>query len=191
MRTLNTAAAALRTRELAGEMIPVVMLVHFALPVPQRWALCGIPLVWGGYTWEPLDIAVSEIKDDANQASGLRFTLPGVTDAQLALAMSGDVEGSAVTLRLAWVDPSNGAVADAVQVWAGELDVAGWQDGPEAVVHYTAEHRSGVALRPRVSRYTDDEQNRLSAGDTSLNIDPQTDAPPIVWPAASYFYAPT
>lgn len=189
MRTLNTAALDLRSRALTGEMIPVVMLVQFDLPVVQRWALCGIPLVWGGYTWEPLDIVVSEIKDDANQASGLRFTLPGVTDAQLAMAMSGDVEGSAVTVRLAWVDPADGSVADAVQVWAGELDVAGWQDGPEAVVHYTAEHRAGVAMRPRVSRYTDDEQGRLAPGDTSLNIDPLTDAAPLVWPAAAYFRA--
>lgn len=188
MRTLNTAALGLRSRALTGEMIPVVMLVHFALPVAQRWALCGIPLVWGGYTWEPLDIVVSEIKDDAQQSSGLRFTVPGVSESDLAMAM-GDVEGSAVTVRLAWVDPADGTVADAVQIWAGELDVAGWQDGPQAVVHYTAEHRAGVALRPRVSRYTDDEQGRLSAGDTSLYIDPQTDAPPVVWPAASYFRA--
>lgn len=187
MRPLNTAATALRARALAGEMIPLVMLVQFDLPVVQRWAICGLPLVWGGYTWAPLDIVVSEIKDDADQASGVRFTVPGVSESDLAMAMSADVGGAAVTVRMAWVDPADGTVADAVQIWAGELDLAGWQDGPHAVVHYTAEHRAGVSLRPRVSRYTDDEQGRLSAGDTSLYIDPQTDAPPIVWPAASYF----
>lgn len=187
MRALNTAGQALHTRALAGELIPVVPLVHFALVADQRWAVCGIPLVWGGHTWEPLDIAIGEIADDANQASGLRFTLPAVDDAQLALAIAGDVEGAAVTVYQAWVDPDTGEVADAMQVWAGELDVAGWQDGPQAVAHVTAEHRATVALRGRVSRYTHDEQLRLSAGDTALDVDPLTDAAPLVWPAASYF----
>ena len=187
MRQLNAAAQALRVRARAGEQIPVVPLVYFGLQVPQRWAICGLPLVWAGNTWEPLDIAVSEISDDANEASGLRFTLPGVSDSQLALALVGNVEGKPVTVQLAWVDPATGSVADAMQVWAGELDVAGWQDGLSALVHFTAEHRASLALRQRVSRYTNDEQSRLSSGDTSLNVDPLTDAAPLVWPNASYF----
>ena len=189
MRMLNTAGEALRTAVLAGEQVPVVPLIYFGLTVPQRYAVCGLPLVWGGHTWEPLDIAISEVGDDLAQFSGLRFTLPGVTDSQLALALAGNVEGSPVTMHLAWVDPATGAVADAMQVWAGELDVAGWQDGPQALVHFTAEHRAGVAMRPRVVRYTNDDQLRLAAGDTALDVDPLTDAATLVWPAASYFKA--
>ena len=187
MRTLNAGALALQARAVAGEMIPVVPLVHFDLTVPQYWAVCGIPLVWDSQTWEPLEIAVSEIRDDASEHAGLRFTLPGVTESQLALAVSGGVEGEACAVYLAWVDPDTGVVEDAVQVWAGVLDVAGWQDGPTAVVHFSAEHKGSVALRPRISRYTNDEQERLNPGDTSLDVDPLTDAAPLVWPAASYF----
>jgi hypothetical protein len=44
-----------------------------------------------------------------------------------------------------------------------------------------------VALRPRVTRYTNNEQQRLYPGDTSLDVDPLTDAASLVWPAASYF----
>ena len=187
MRQLNTAALALQARMAAGEPIPVVPLVHFALPVPQRWALCGLPLVWGGFTWEPLDIAINEVKSDVTQFDGLKFTLSAATESQLALAQSGGIEGSECAVYLAWVDPANAAVVDAMQVWAGELDVAGWQDGPQAVVHLTAEHRASVALRPRVTRYTNNEQQRLYPGDTSLDVDPLTDAANLVWPAASYF----
>lgn len=187
MRALNTAAAALQARALAGEPIPVVPLVHFATTVPQRWALCGLPLVWGGYTWEPVEIAMSEIADEATQLAGLRFSLPAATDLQLALAVAGNVTGAAAVVRLAWVDPNTGEVADALQVWAGELDVAGWQDGPQAVANFTAEHRGTIALRQRASRYTNDEQQRLYPGDTSLDVDPLTDAKPLAWPAASFF----
>lgn len=189
MRSVNAAAQALRTRARNGEQIPVVPLVYFGLAVPQRWAICGVPLVWGGHTWAPLDIAASEVADDALQPAGLKFTLPAVSDSQIALAIAGDVDGKPVTVHLAWVDPDTGHVADALQVWAGELDVAGWQDGAQALAHLTAEHRAALAMRQRASRYTNDEQQRLHPGDTALNVDPMTDAAPLVWPAAAYFRA--
>ena len=189
MRTLNSAGQALRARALAGEKIPIIPLVYFGLTVPQRWALCGMALSWGGNTWEALDIAISDVQDDANEFGGLRFTFPGVTPSERALATSDDVEGAEVTVYLAYVDPLTGVVADAMQVWAGELDQPGWQGGKVALVHFTAEHRATIAMRQRVIRYTNDEQQRLFPGDTSLNVDPLTDAAPIVWPAASYFKA--
>lgn len=187
MRTLNTAAEALRVRALAGEKIPVIPLVYFGLTVPQYWAVCGHDLVWDSQTWVGLDIALSDVRDEATQFAGLRFTFPGVTSSERALATADDVEGSEVIVRLAWCDPQTGEVADAVQVWAGELDQPGWQGGKVALVHFTAEHRATIAMRQRVSRYTNDEQQRLFPGDTSLDVDPLTDAAALVWPAASYF----
>ncbi|MEY2653781.1 MAG: hypothetical protein RLZZ524_809 [Pseudomonadota bacterium] len=186
MRTLNADALALQTRRLAGEKIPVIPLLFLDLTTPQRWAIAGTPLVWGGYTWEARDILLGEVEDSGSEYSGLRITLPGVSDSERALAFE-DVEGAACELRLAYVDPDTAVVEDAVLVWAGELDVSGWQAGPEAIVHFTAEHRASIALRPRPSRYTNDEQQRLYTGDTSLDFDPQTDAAPVVWPAAGYF----
>lgn len=186
MRDFNSTADALRVRALAGENIPRIPLIFMDLPVPQRWALCSVPLVWGGYTWEPLDISIGLVSDAVQQADGIKLTLPAATPAQLALAAQ-DVEGAAVVIYQAWVDPDTAAVGDAVQLWAGELDQPGWQDGPTAVAHFRAEPASVIALRDRVSRYTNDEQRRLYTGDTSLDVDPMTDAAPFVWPAASYF----
>jgi hypothetical protein len=172
---------------LAGEKIPQVPLVHLAITAaPQRWALCSVPLVWGGFTWEPLDVAIGSVTDAIQQADGIRLTLPAVTPAQLALAAQ-DLEGTPVKVYLADVDPDTAAVADAVQVWSGELDQTGWQDGPQAVAHFDAESKAAIALRDRVSRYTNDEQRRLFPSDTALDVDPTTDAAPLVWPAASYF----
>lgn len=188
MRTLNAGAAALQARAVAGERIPVILLIHFDTPVPQRWAACGLPLVWGGYTWESVEVAIEAITDATDEAGGMKFTLPAATEQQLALAMQ-DLGGCAVTVRKAWVDPDTGTVEDAVQIWAGELDTTGWQDGPQAAAHFSAESRATVAMRPRPSRYTNDEQQRLHPGDTSLDVDPMTDAAPLVWPAAAYFRA--
>lgn len=186
MITPNAAILALRAREAAGEKIPKVPLVYFGLPVPQRWAICGVPLVWGGFTWQPLDIALSAVQDQLGQVNSATFTLPAATPADLALAAQ-DVEGTPATISLAWVDPLNAQVAGVRQLWAGELDQPGWQDGPQAAAQFSAAHRSVLAMLQRVTRYTNDEQRRLYAGDTALDVDPATDAPPLVWPAASYF----
>lgn len=186
MRTPNAAALALRARRLAGEKIPRVPLVHFALPVPQRWAICGLPLVWGGFTWAPLDVVVSEISESVGERNTLRFTLPAVTPAERALAAQ-DVEGAEVRVYEADVNPDTGAVADAMQVWRGVLDQTGWQDGPQATAIFTARSLLDWALESRPRRYTNDDQLRLYPGDTSLDVDPLTDRPALVWPAASYF----
>lgn len=188
MRTPNAAALALRARALAGEKIQKIALVHFAFDVAQRWAVCGTDLVWGGFTWSARDIAVGDISIEVGSRATLQFTLPAVTSGERALAMS-DVEGKAVTVYLADVDPTTGAVADAAAVWAGVLDQPGWQDGPLATALFTANSREWLAMQPRPSRYTNDEQLRLYPGDTSLNVDPLTDKPELVWPASSFFRA--
>ncbi len=188
MRTPNSAALALRARALAGEKIPKVLLVHFALTVPQRWAVCGIDLPWDGHTWSGRDIAVGDISIEVGSRATLQFTLPAVTSGERALALS-DVEGEEVTVYLADVDPTNGEVADAAAVWSGVLDQPGWQDGPLATAIFTANSLEWLAEQPKPSRYTNDEQLRLYPGDTSMDVDPLTDKPQLVWPAASYFRA--
>jgi hypothetical protein len=188
MRVLNAQGLALKARAVAGERIDMPLLVFVDLPAtPQRWALGGTPVAWGGYTWVDQDLQAEAIEDDAGQPAGTQLTLPGVTEQQLALAVDGDIEGSQQRIYLALQDPVSAEVADAMQVWAGELDIPGWQHGTQSLVHLTAEHRATVAARPRVSRYTDDEQQRLYPGDTSLAFDPGTDAAPMVWPNASFF----
>lgn len=189
MRTLNTAGAALQTRRLAGEAIPVITLLHIEFDTPQRWALCGLQkLVWDSYDWTGRDILLTNIQSEQGDLSSIQITLPGVTDAERALAFD-DVEGAAVNIYRAWVDPADGSVADALLMWAGEIDIPGWQAGRESLIHFTAESRAAVSMRPSVTRYTNDEQQRLFTGDTSLDFDPATDAGPVVWPAASYFRA--
>jgi hypothetical protein len=187
MRTLNTAGAALLARLQAGEQIPVVNLVQVDLSTVQYYACCGIPLIWNSQTWAPADIAIAAVEDAVTDLTNVTMTLPGVTSAQIALAFDSSIDGAPVHIYTAFVDPDTGVVGDAMLIWSGELDLPGWQDGHEANVIFTAEHRGTIALAARPSRYTNDEQQRLYPGDTSLDFDPATDATPIVWPAASFF----
>lgn len=189
MRQLNPAGQALLARAQGGEQLPMVQLVEFLFEAgPQRVATSGRPVEWGGHTWQPLGLYVDAVEDDAGELLNLTFSLPAVNEAQLALALVEPVAGTTVRVYDALLDPATGAVVDAARAWAGELDTPGVEDGPQARVVVNAEHRGGIALRTKPSRYTNDEQQRLHPGDTALDFDPATDAAPIVWPAASYFY---
>lgn len=188
MRTLNSAALALLARIEAGEQIPLVQLVEMAFASPLRFTTAGHNIVWGGDTYAASGMGtIDPIEDATGDVQALQFSLPGITPEQIALALTEPVEGTEVNVYDALLDPDTGEVADAVLAWSGTLNVPSIEDGGVATVVVTAEHFGMLALRPKPSRYTDDEQQRLFPGDTSLDIDPETDAGPIAWPAASFF----
>jgi hypothetical protein len=188
MRTLTVAAQNLLDRIAAGEIIPMVQLVRVDTTPTMYLTTAGIALAWGGHTWQPVGLQIEPISDTATgEIDQLVFTLPAVTEDQIANGLTEDVAGVSVRVFDALVDPATGAVADAKQAWAGALSVPTLQYGAEATLSWTAEHRAARALRAKPSRYTNDEQRRLYPGDTSLDIDPQTDAKPLAWPAASFF----
>lgn len=188
MRTVSVDAQALLDRIADGEQIPVVQLVEMEFPTTLRFTTAGRDITWDGNTWTSAGMGtIDAIEDEQGQVAALQFTLPGVTEEQIAIALGDDVDGTTVRVYDALVDPDDGTVADAVLAWAGTLNVPGIEDGATASIVITAEHRGLTALRPKPRRYTNDEQQRLYPGDTSLDIDPATDAGPVVWPAASYY----
>ena len=188
MRTLNSDALALLARIEAGEQIPLVQLVEMLFDTPLRFTTAGHNIIWDGDTYAAAGMGtIDPIEDATGDVQALQFTLPGITPEQIALALTETVEGTTVRVYDAMLDPATGVVADAVLAWSGTLNVPSIEDGATATVIVTAEHRGMLALRPKPSRYTNDEQQRLYPGDTSLDIDPETDAGPIAWPAASFF----
>jgi hypothetical protein len=191
MRTLNVSAQALLDRAIAGEQIGLVQLIEVLHPtVPQRLTPAGIPIVYGGYTWLPDLVGATVISHDAAGLPGLEIVLPAVTDAQIAGGLDDAIDGAAVRVLEGLVDPATGAVPDALVLWSGTVESREIADGPSGAVTLRCEHRGVRAMRRKPTRYTNTEQQRLYSGDTSLDVDPMTDAPPLVWPAASYFRQP-
>jgi hypothetical protein len=189
MRAMSAPALALLARAQAGEQVPMVQLVRVALAGGTlHLTTAGHDIAWDGETWATAGLgAIEPIEDTQAEMPGLRFTLPGINEAQMAVALESGTEGASVQVYDALLEPDTGECADAVLAWSGTLNVPTLQDGPQADMVVTAEHRGMLALRPKPSRYTNDEQLRLHPGDTSLDFDPATDAAALVWPAASYF----
>lgn len=189
MRTLNAGGLALLDRAQAGEQLAIVQLlrIEFAM-LTVYMTTAGAPITWSGQVWEPAGLgAIEPVEDSAAEMPPLRFTLPGLTPEQVYVALESGTEGSPVRVYDALIDPATGVCQDAVLAWSGTLNVPELIDGPQADMIVTAEHRGMLAVRPKPSRYTDDEQRRLYPGDTSLDFDPATDAKPLVWPAAAFF----
>lgn len=195
MRTLNANGAALHARILAGDGGATrIVLLHIAFATAQRWAITGTTVSWDSQTWTARDVLLSNIQSEQGDFSHIQITLPGVSDSERAIAFE-DSEGLACNVYLAWFDKDGattgtpGSVGDALLVWSGELDQPGWQTGlgETNAIHFTAESRAAIAMRQRVSRYTNDEQQRLYSGDTSLDFDPRTDGGPKPWPNADFY----
>ena len=188
MRALNAAALALLARADAGEQIAIVQLVELALEVPQYHSTCGYPLQWAGQTWQATGLSVEPVEDEAgSDGSQIVLSLPAVTGAQLALALVEPVEGRAVRIYDALVDPEDGTVAHAELVWAGTANVPGIEDGAVATIGIVCEHSAMRAFKAKPARYTNDEQQRLHPGDTCMDYDMATDAGPVKWPDAAWY----
>jgi hypothetical protein len=188
MRALTAGALALLARIMAGEQGVLVQLVRIDLEVPQYFSNAGYSITWDSKTWQPVGVTVDAIEDQAGADPGtVLITLPGVTEAQLALVLTEPVEGKAVYIYDAWIEPTTGAVEHAELVRVCTANVPGLEDGDEAVIGIMCEDRSAQAYRTKPARYTNAEQLAMHTGDTGLDYDPATDGGPVVWPAASFF----
>lgn len=188
MRALTPGALDLLDRLQAGEQIPVVRFAYIGTAVPQYLSTAGYPLEWDGETWQPVGLGIEAVEDDGEAGpKALALRLPGVTSAQIALALVEPVAGATVRIYDAFVDPDTMTVEHAELVWTGQATIPGIEDGAEAVLAIACEHRAVRAYRPKPARYTHDEQQRLHAGDTGFDYDPGTDAAEVVWPGAGFF----
>jgi hypothetical protein len=173
----------------AGEALPMPQLVEIMTTVPQRYTTGGYPLTWGGFTWQAVGLAIEPIEDEAGNGdpSQITLALPAVTSKQLALALVEPIDGVRVRIYDALVDPDTMVVEHAELVWSGTANTPGIDDGDVATMTILCEHRAAIAFRPKASRYTNDEQQRLYPGDTAFDYDPGLDRGSVVWPAASFF----
>lgn len=190
MRTWNAGAAALLASLQAGTVaVPFAQLLEFGFDPIERYTTAGGDLTWGGYTWTSLGVVLEPIVSTVAELPGITFALPGVPPSILALALNDPVDGITARVYDALIDPADGTVADALLSWSGTLSMPTIEEGPrEAAVSLRGEHRGVLAMRVKPSRYTNDEQQRLHPGDTSLDVDPMTDGLQRVWPAASYWF---
>lgn len=185
MRSLSPAAVA----ALAARPVGLAQLVTLTLTATLRLNTTPWDLTWGGNTY--LGAAslgsIDVIEDSPGEVKGLQFQLSGVGSDYIAICLAEPVQGKPVTIYTAIFDAAS-QVADAVLEWSGRLDTMTLrEEGGAAVISVTAEHVGIDLLRPCNLLFSNQDQQRLYAGDDfSEYVVDQADQQ-IIWPAASYF----
>lgn len=187
MRSLNSDGIALSQ----APILDLAALVKIAFPSGDAYmtnALRAIP--YGGHTYLALGQlgGISAAKDAPGDHPPLTLELAGIKSGQIADALDATVRGSAVTIKLAFVDPSDNSVADAQDIWSGAIDQTPLRYGPDSSsIQAQCVHKGVIFGRARPFRYTDGDQKLVDSADTSLRFVVSQAQVQDVWPAASFF----
>ena len=179
------------TQMAANGTVPVVLLVEMLLTAPLRMCSSFYEIEHDGNTYLPLgDLgSVEEVEDGQGDYKPLRYSLSGVRQDLLVIALEENIRNKPCTVFLAVLDEVTHQKREVQQVWTGTLDQMGVAIDPKsgtAVISVTAEHRAVTYARPKSLRYTDADQRRLYPTDTSLRFIESQANHTDVWPAASF-----
>lgn len=119
----------------------------------------------------PIQEAGQEVR-----ANALTLQLSGIPSALISTALTTQYQGRDAKAWLAFFTQASpfvtaGLVADPVLLFRGRMDTMQIEDGPEtATITVACESRLADLRRPRIRRYTDEDQNQLFAGDRGLEF---------------------
>lgn len=184
MRTLTGPAAAV-----LGVRLALAQMVEMDLTAPLYVTTARDSITYGAKTYlGGRQTAIDAIRDQGGQIEGLAFQLSGVPNDMLAIALAEPIQGKAVRVYTALMDPDTLAILDFVQAWSGTLDqMPISQAAASSTITVTAEHRGIAFARPKGYRYSDSDQQLLYPGDLALQFITAQATHADVWPASAYF----
>ncbi len=149
--------------EVAASRLTVVLFAEFLFDGgPLRvWSGIG-EITWNGAVWTGAgDLgAVSAVTEAAEvRADNLTFTLSGLPASTIAIALAEPYQGRTCKLHIGFLDGAGAVIADPVTVFVGRMDVMTIsEERNKAVLSVVAENRLIDLERPRIRRYTDQDQ---------------------------------
>lgn len=186
----RSVTSALNTELTASELEPF-FLIDLGFDSGALYFWTGISTL----TWNSNDylgggnlIGISSVTETADiRADGVNLTLSGFPASLLSIALSETYQGRSVKIRFGAMS-SGAVVADPYLVFDGRMDVMSIDDAGEgSTISLSAESRLIDLERPRVRRYTPEDQKSLFPNDTGLDYVPVIQDVAIHWgrPSAS------
>lgn len=143
----------------------------------QYYCSAGASIVWNGQTWLGTGglVGIDPIRESSGvEAVGLRLTMSGVPSALISLALGETIQGRTLTIWAAALDSSNAVIASPLQVFAGRVDTMTIEEsGDTANVTVTVESEMVGLMSAAVRRYTNEDQQKVYAGDKVFEYVPQ------------------
>jgi hypothetical protein len=141
-------------------------------------------LTWSGLSWSGTGtlIQISSVTEtNETSANGITVTLSGIPSELISLALAEVKQGASGKVYLGLLEGQN-VINDPILLFSGKLDVPTISDeGETAVITISYESRLIDLERPRVNRYTPEDQKRLFPGDLGLDYVPSIQDKKITW----------
>lgn len=128
---------------------------------------------------------IEPITETSTEAKGIAFTMSGVSQSAVAGALTENVQGRPITLKLAIVDGTTLRIDPCV--WAGRFDVMSIDDGQMATIRVTAEHSLIAWSQPKGTLGTHADQQIRSISDLFFRYEAEMAEKVITWPNKSFF----
>ena len=130
-------------------------------------------ITWGGneYIGAGTIGTVSDIEETSElQANGVKLTLSGIPSTYVSVALTQEYQGSSATEYLGVLSSSYGLVDDPFIIFVGKVDTMAISLSETATIEIDIENRLIDWERPRISRFTNEEQQNLFSGDKGLEF---------------------
>jgi hypothetical protein len=125
---------------------------------------------------------ISAVPESAElQASPVQLTLSGIPPELVSLALLDDYQGRDVRIFLVLLDEGHVLVGTPVLVFRGRMDTMDIELGETATITLTAESRLADWERPRIRRYTDEDQKTVFPDDRGFEFVAQMAEKTIYW----------
>lgn len=144
----------------------------------------SINLLWGGHTWYGVGRlgSVDAVPEHSDlQMSGVSLTLTGIDPEMVARVLGESYQGRSCKLYFSALDNNHTVLNDPVVIFSGRIDTSDIQLGQTASITLTAESRLTDWERPRVRRYTNEDQLAEYPGDRGLEYVAQMVEKTLVW----------
>lgn len=147
------------------------------------------PLVIGGNTFDGVGLlgGISTVQEAGDLASsGISLTLAGVPRDLVSVTLNEQYQGRPATVYEVFLDPATYAVIEAPIIFRGRMDQMNIALGETATIELTLEDRLTDMDRPKLRRYTDEDQKRAFPTDRGFEFVASTVEKEIIWPARSF-----
>lgn len=126
--------------------------------------------------------SIGEIQDSAEiQAANLSISLSGIPISQLKQMMESDLQGSEINIYIGVLDENMKLDGGISLLWTGFVDTAPFTYGKTIKTTLHCESEMVDWGRPRLRRYTDQDQQALYPGDKGFEFTPLMESISIHW----------
>lgn len=130
--------------------------------------------------------AISAVQEGAElQSYAVQLTLTGIPSDLVSIALADQYQGREAKVWLALLDEQHRVVGTPLLIFRGRMDTMDLELGETATMTLTVQSRLGDWERPRIRRYSNEDQQAEYPGDRGLEYVSQMAEKTIYWGRAS------